>query len=84
MHARLGHIARTTMNAVIRSIIQTGFDTTIHGVIIQLPTGWCSICAQVKLKNLPYIHMTNLGWKTMFFHCCSVLDRVFRYHGTVA
>lgn len=43
LRAGLGHIAPTTMKAVIRSGIQTCIGTTIHDV--QLLTGSCLICA---------------------------------------
>lgn len=51
LHARLGHIAPITMNAVIRSSIQTCIGTTIHNVGTQIPSDPCSLCAQAELKR---------------------------------
>lgn len=39
LYAIHGHIAPTTMKAMIRSGMQTGTDTTLHDIIVQLPTG---------------------------------------------
>lgn len=60
LHAHLGHVLPSTIKAVVRTGLCACIPTT--GIAMQLHTGSCSVCTQVKDRNptLYPLHMRSI------------------------
>jgi len=72
LHARLGHVAPSTLKAAVRTCLHTGITATEQQISMQLPTGSCSVCTQSK-HSMPTFHSQDQTWMEDHVHpffCC--------------